>query len=175
MTANGPAPTRLSVARSITLSNVGLGAFTFSTCTPCGGGTLEGAPIVGLLGRNVISRVDFRVDDEARAITLRAKPGAKNLRRDIERWIAVDFQQGKSKDEGVMLLTNRAPRRIRDVTFEIVCQTAAEGSFTQEVTFSSVAARKTGKRSFRMLKPGGSNDGARRCVVPSLDLKSARW
>ncbi len=175
LTANGPRAARLSVAKSMSLANVKLGAFTFSTCEPCGSRPIKGAPVVGLLGRNVISRIDFKVDDEAGVITLRAKPNAKNQRRDIERWLAVDFQRGKSPDKGVMVLGNKAPRKVRNVTFELVCQTSGKGDYTQEITFSSVGPRQVAKKTFKSMKFGLNKKKERGCVKPSLTLKSASW
>ena len=175
MTANGPRPTRLSMARSISLEGVKLGPFTFSTCAPCGGGTLKGAPIVGLLGRNVISRIDFRVDDEGESIELRAKPNHTNRRRDIEPWLSVDFQPGKSDEKGIMRVKNTAPRTVRNVTFELVCQTFGGDSFTQTLRYPSVGQKRSKKQSFDLMKPGLTKSGESLCARPQLDLKSATW
>ncbi len=175
MTANGPRPTRLSVARSMKLANVSMGPFTFSTCAPCGGGTIEGAPVVGLLGRNVLSRIDFRIDDEAGLIKFRLKSGHKNQRRDVERWISYGFERASDEDHAVFVLENRAPRSLRDMKFDIECETYGAGPFTKAVTFGDVGARKKAKKKVKVVKSGMKTRAERRCTQPKVTLRSASW
>lgn len=173
MTANGMALSKLGIMNQLTLGNTPHNHVTFGLCASCGGGEVQGRPIVGLLGLNVLRRYRMNIDDSQGMIQLDPLTDISNRSADIEPWI---MMQGNwlrpSIGRRIVIagqIFNQSPRDIRNVEVSFWCDNP-EG------------ATKVATRRWPVLKARAIEDFQEaptstlsQCAQFRTELESARW
>lgn len=179
-TANGSRKAGIGLMPMLELGGQGHQHVTFSVCESCGGELPgEKAPVVGLLGMNVLGRYTMSFKGDEGVVEL--YPNAQNERRvqDIAPWmrmrsrIEVDRSSDREKRlmDYVYLLEveNRAPHAVKDVVVELTCYEREGGRMTARSEAIAVGARKK-KKDVRVRTPF-----TQECVKVDSEVVAGGW
>lgn len=165
-TANGQRQAQMGILDNFSLGGRVHNGVSYVVCDSCPAGMYKGKPIVGLLGRNVIGRYRYSIDEGLGKITMIPATNYSDRIRDIENWLSIE-KSGVEKSEFerakfVVELKNRAPKSITSVEVVLEC-TGNEISLGR----TSIPSRQT--RKFESWIKYGE------CNNPSFSLRSPTW
>ena len=169
-TANGRRRTSLGLMRSLRFGGRTHRNVTFSLCPSCGGRSPWGAPVVGLLGMNVLGRYTMSIDEARGTIKLVPGLGFSNRRADVRHWVKLKplrvFQARKSKKMFLeVAVMNRSKSSISSLEVLIQC----EGSNGLKESSASDSVGPGASKRIRIPWDSG-------CKKQSgLDIKKATW
>lgn len=126
-TANGQRKTRYGLMTTLSLGDRPHYYVSFTLCASCGAKrTPWGAPLVGLLGMNVLRRYEMKIDEARGLITLTPGLGYQDRWPDIQPWMALVTHGVKPRKRGKgfeyhATVKNRSRAMIKGLRFELTC------------------------------------------------------
>lgn len=169
-TANGRRRARLGSMRSLVLGARTHRNVTFSICASCGGRSPWGAPIVGLLGMNVLGRYTMSIDEARGKIKLSPGLNFQNQKSDIQHWVKLKplrvFQARKSRQLFLeVMATNVAKSSINALEVAMTCR----GVNGVKVSLASASVPASSSKKMRFMWDNGCKG------QPTLEIKKATW
>lgn len=162
-TAGGARATQFGLIGRMQLGRHRLENVTYTLCDPCGMGSFDGTPVVGLLGMNVLGRFRMDIDDTEGVVELRPHRNFDNRRADIEPWL--EFRMGAAGGE--LSIYNQAEATIANTRFELECVRPDGDKKTVRARTSAVRARSSSP-----LDVDGRDSN---CRVVDAQLTSGSW
>lgn len=164
-TANGPAATQMGLIDQFTLGRRPHSGVSYLLCDACPSGTYKGKPVVGLLGRNVIGRYRYSIDEGTGKIVMHPSSNYNDRIRDVENWLQIEDSRVGDMDRSgirvIAMLRNHASKSVTDVEVVLNCG-AREFSLGRK----SIPSRSTRKFEGRV---------SGECPNPHFQYKSPRW
>lgn len=165
-TANGNRVAAFGLIDRLVLGGRPHSGVTYSLCDACPSGMYKGKPVVGLLGRNVIGRYRYAIDEGAGKIEMFPASHYTDRIRDMEIWLSLEDPNAvpiaKDKVRVSLTLRNRAPKSISDVNVLLEC----EGG---NIPIGQVSVPALGKKQLR------KELVAKNCNRPRIRFEDGRW
>lgn len=165
-TANGPRNAPFGLIDRLVLGGRPHSGVTYTLCDACPSGMYKGKPVVGLLGRNVIGRYRYVIDEGTGKIEMSPASHYTDRMRDMELWLSVENSDiepmGKDKYRIALTVRNRAPKSIADLNVMLEC----EGG---NVSIARIPVPASGKKQLRkeLVAPN--------CANSRIRFEDGRW
>lgn len=174
-TANGQIHAQFGVIGRLELGGRTHHRVTYIVCDACEWPALDGVPVVGLLGLNVLRRYRMSVDESQGILELVPHADYQNRRYDIEPWLQAQPARmqvargpgGRSVPLVVLSVRNLAPHTVDELRFALHCRTLDGTPFKAYVTVSRLAAQSSKNASLDTPLGG--------CLEPEIGLDRATW
>ncbi|MBA2664701.1 MAG: retropepsin-like domain-containing protein [Bradymonadaceae bacterium] len=173
-TANGNIATQFGIIANLELGDRRHSRVSFIICDSCGDERIEGRPLVGVLGLNVLRRYRVSIDDTAGVVELASQQGFANQRHDIEPWLMVAATQGvvnierhRSEIRWILHTRNLSVHDVRELEVALSCQLANGEQYSERVRVAQVAANKS--RETTIVKP------PLECLGMEAHVEAASW
>ena len=124
-TAGGMRRVQFGLIRDLRLGDQRLHGVSYMICDECAGESeVDGRPVVGLLGRNVLDRYRVSVDSAGKEVELERQDNFEDQSADIEPWLRVRIGTPEDLSSAPPLkIENRARRSIQELEMEMECET----------------------------------------------------
>ncbi len=161
-TAGGVRSAQFGIIDRMELGRKRLQGVSYTVCDACAMGQVGGAPVVGLLGMNVLGRFGLEIDDDAGVLRLR--PTGRGQARDIEPWLGIDA----GDEPGQVTVVNRSPRRMQGLEVRLVCRAGGgEGMAGSAQSLGTIRPR--GRAAVEVHRELAG------CPMPGLEVLDGRW
>ena len=154
-TANGPTKERLAILNQTWLGGYEVGPISVAVCDAC-----ATADVSGLLGLNVTQHFIATVDTERQELLLTPRDKKVNQSASIRHWL--DIRGEIFGNTAILRLTNKSPRRTRNVGVSIECLP------DKLFTFGDIQGRESVTDRFKLPR-------SRNCDEYKLKLGHAEW